>query len=105
VLGLEIGGGDYLTKPFSFRELQARVKTLLRRKARLESSGQALLSVIRVGALSLDADACEVSLSGAPSTSSPRSSICSGSSPSRLSAPFCGDLGNFGILHDMLKYE
>jgi hypothetical protein len=23
----------------------------------------------------------------------------------RLSAPFCGDLGNFGILHDMLKYE
>lgn len=31
VVGLEIGGDDYLTKPFGIRELQARVKALLRR--------------------------------------------------------------------------
>ena len=31
VLGLEIGADDYLCKPFSMRELMARVKVLLRR--------------------------------------------------------------------------
>jgi DNA-binding response OmpR family regulator len=33
VLGLEIGADDYVTKPFSIRELKARIKALLRRKA------------------------------------------------------------------------
>ena len=32
VLGLEIGADDYVTKPFSVRELMARIKALLRRK-------------------------------------------------------------------------
>ena len=31
VIGLELGADDYVTKPFSNRELQARVKALLRR--------------------------------------------------------------------------
>ena len=38
VLGLELGADDYLVKPFSLRELQARVKALLRRKAQLGSA-------------------------------------------------------------------
>ncbi len=36
VLGLELGADDYVTKPFSIRELHARIKALLRRKAKLE---------------------------------------------------------------------
>ena len=38
VLGLELGADDYLTKPFSIRELVARVKALFRRIEQLESS-------------------------------------------------------------------
>src|ERR1043165_81999 len=41
VLGLEIGGDDYVTKPFSPRELVARVNVILRRSAaRATSNGQ-----------------------------------------------------------------
>ena len=42
VLGLEMGADDYITKPFSLRELEARIKSVLRRvqaAARTESSG------------------------------------------------------------------
>ncbi len=38
VLGLEIGADDYMTKPFSIRELVARVKTVLRRGNRESDS-------------------------------------------------------------------
>lgn len=38
VSGLDIGGDDYLTKPFAFRELEARVRALLRREGPSKSS-------------------------------------------------------------------
>src|SRR5690606_2560064 len=38
VVGLEVGADDYMTKPFSMRELQARVKALDRKSTRLNSS-------------------------------------------------------------------
>ncbi|MCK7484197.1 MAG: response regulator [Bacillus subtilis] len=37
ILGIELGGDDYLTKPFSGRELAVRVKALLRRSAQAEN--------------------------------------------------------------------
>ena len=43
VVGLELGADDYVTKPFSIRELLARVKAILRRTAASQKSGPALL--------------------------------------------------------------
>src|ERR1051325_3610418 len=49
LIGLEIGADDYMTKPFSPRELVARVRVVLRR-----ASGDSTIDVIRVGDVSLD---------------------------------------------------
>jgi DNA-binding response OmpR family regulator len=51
VLGLELGADDYVTKPFSPRELVARVRAVLRRASAREAPGGAPL---RVGSLALD---------------------------------------------------
>lgn len=60
ILGLEMGGDDYITKPFSPREVVARIKSILRRSNRqIEGAAE-----ITVGEVVLDQDSRRVTLSG-----------------------------------------
>ena len=63
VVGLEIGADDYVTKPYSTRELLARMKAVLRRK--IEPAVEAE-SVLVAGELKLDSDRHQVTLAGKP---------------------------------------
>jgi len=59
VLGLELGADDYITKPFSQRELMARVKSNIRRSS-LEENDAIKGNMIKCGLLIIDVDRYEV---------------------------------------------
>ena len=61
VVGLEIGADDYVVKPFTPRELTARVKAILRRT---ESAGAAQPETVRL--FSIDEERCEIRYCGSP---------------------------------------
>ena len=60
VLGLELGADDYMVKPFSMRELKARVKVILRRAALQAKPGEG--GVLRIADLTVDLDKHQVSV-------------------------------------------
>ncbi|MEW5744581.1 MAG: response regulator transcription factor [Nitrospirota bacterium] len=68
ILGLEMGADDYVTKPFSSKELVARVKAVLRRTDRKDDVAQKADknagSTIRVGAITIDKERYTVTVEG-----------------------------------------
>ena len=61
ILGLELGADDYITKPFSVREVMARIKTVLRRTKSVSSGGG-----FQTGGLEIDLERYEARVKGQP---------------------------------------
>jgi len=71
VAGLELGADDYVTKPFSMRELISRVRANLRR-SRMAAEDSARSEVLRGGPVELDAARHEVRVRGEPAVLTPK---------------------------------
>lgn len=69
VLGFELGADDYVSKPFSLRELLARVKAMLRRRDRPQAAG---VQQFTLGAAKIDLAAFTITRDGAVHTLSPK---------------------------------
>ena len=63
VVGLELGADDYITKPYSTRELSARIRAVLRRGVEAEDPGS---PVLQAGPVRMDVDRHVVSVHGDP---------------------------------------
>ena len=61
VVGLELGADDYVTKPYSTRELLARIRAVLRRRVETEDDDEAILEA---GAVRMDVERHSVSVDG-----------------------------------------
>ncbi|MEM8954052.1 MAG: response regulator transcription factor [Verrucomicrobiota bacterium] len=72
VKGLRAGGDDYMVKPFSFSELEARIEALIRRAAPADSADSTDSSILRVADLELDSWKHEVRRAGQTITLQPR---------------------------------
>ncbi|OKL48637.1 response regulator transcription factor [Boudabousia marimammalium] len=60
IIGLELGADDYVSKPYSYRELLARIRAVLRRNSQGESTG----SILEVAGLRMDVERHVVTLEG-----------------------------------------
>jgi DNA-binding response OmpR family regulator len=67
VLGLDLGADDYVAKPYSMRQLMARVRAVLRRGGESDTP-----AVVRVAGLQIDSERCEVRVDGTSVELTPR---------------------------------
>ncbi|MBT2571201.1 response regulator transcription factor [Planococcus sp. ISL-110] len=65
IQGLEAGGDDYITKPFDFNELEARIRAILRRNG-WKSGEEDQLAVLKYKDLHIHVDSCELYIAGTP---------------------------------------
>jgi DNA-binding response OmpR family regulator len=72
VVGLEVGADDYLTKPFSIRELLARVRALLRRVEMMRQAALPAGQTVVVADLVLDTASRQVTVAGQPVELTPK---------------------------------
>ncbi len=66
VLGLELGADDYVTKPFSAREITARIRAILRRSAAGRKGPQNGQGTLSIGPVTIDRDRVQVYNQGQP---------------------------------------
>jgi two-component system response regulator RegX3 len=66
VVGLELGADDYVTKPYSYRELLARVRAVLRRHSVATAGADAVDDVLIVGPVRMDVERHVVEVDGEP---------------------------------------
>jgi DNA-binding response OmpR family regulator len=64
VLGLELGADDYVTKPFSFRELVARIRAVARRSVDTRASNDEVSTGLIIGSMRIDRRSRRVHLDG-----------------------------------------
>lgn len=64
IIGLELGADDYITKPFSVREVVARVKANLRKASAYEMPASVSTNALNFGELTLDTDRYEAKING-----------------------------------------
>ena len=64
VVGLELGADDYVTKPYSARELIARIRAVLRRGGAVEEDEESVIGVVEVGPVRMDVQRHTVTVAG-----------------------------------------
>jgi two-component system OmpR family response regulator len=72
IIGLEVGADDYMTKPFSMRELIARIRAILRRAGMTDTQPSSIDKTITIGTLEIDTERHKITVSAKELELSPK---------------------------------